>query len=488
MAAMVPVLNCGWKVVPRPGCEAAAVKRAAAPCDEVSTKRQKSAPERQPLGSGGKDVAQLRKLVPAGPRIKYVERPRPAKAPSAGEHFAGEHGGKLAASSRLCIAQTQLWALLSEPFSDPDYRLYALPTIDTLIELSDCLLFESHADAVREQQRPMLLVSVPRWLERCCQPPPSPVDLANCLQQLRLESEERYALRDQRHLCYALFPDPPDYAASQRHEGFEATLERFYVRGLLPIAQRTCGVRTAEELRERQLLLELPWAQLIRNCSRDRRDEANIWRLLWVSAAELLEWYLERGPLHYQQFALAHYETVCGRAADEAQPSSEVNVLRELTQCWRMLEAQTPREMLPAGKRQAALVVQEYVLGPLRARLQHAAARNHGKAPLELLRPRALPPWPPLAELLRTPQLDRLPPGWSWKRQVRTRRGDYFGVQDLMFFASWEENFDNRNRHRSYNEIEQSLRGLPRHAAPRTEAWQPARRSASASEASELSC
>jgi len=71
----------------------------------------------------------------------------------------------------------------------------------------------------------------------------------------------------------------------------------------------------------------------------------------------------------------------------------------------------------------------------------------------------ALPQPPPLP-LLRTPQLDQLPRGWVWRRQVRTRRGLYFGTQDLLFYRDWKDARDNCGRHRSYKEIANTLHRL----------------------------
>lgn len=284
---------------------------------------------------------------------------------------------------------------------------------------------------------------------------PDEVEFAACATWFRWAGElmaqlrEAIACRPDAPLV-SVHPQPPRAAARQLHSAFDALLARFYHDGLFHAAQ-CCGLAaTPEQVYARAL--DTDWAACIaRAYAAEPTLVDGTWRLLWATAAELLEWYTARAALRFGDGAVqacaAQSGQCCGR---EATPDwRELDCVNDVVAAWSLCtlhspDAQRPRKIEP---------LERYVHGPL---LAHWRALRDG---LFHVAPVPLPQPPPLA-LLRAPQLDQLPLGWVWRRQVRTRRGVYFGMQDLLFYASWRDAHDNRGRHRSYQDIKKTLQRL----------------------------
>jgi hypothetical protein len=262
------------------------------------------------------------------------------------------------------------------------------------------------------------------------------------------------------HARFSLFPAPPKRVINQRQEGFDVLLHRFYSRGLLPLAQQASLARTAVQLQELPPL-GVQWAGLIKRHAVNAQDEMNTWRLLWVTAGEMLEWYLSRASTLFQhQLEWTENEAALrGRCTDDQRNTiAERFYLADLLHAWLIVSCASPVECRPSKKGLEELEM--YVLVRLAGRLRYVQARYRGEEPPCEALP-IVPESPDLALLLRYPQLDRLPPGWSWRRQVRTRRGIHFGSQDILFYPTWEENFANQRRCRTYADIEKLLQVKP---------------------------
>lgn len=245
----------------------------------------------------------------------------------------------------------------------------------------------------------------------------------------QLMADLRDCQRERPKLCgLSLYPMPSATAPAQLHSSFESLVERFYYYGLFFVLEANNYDGNEVYLQPWDLY---NWAALVEQAfsTQPKQVEAT-WRLLWTTAEEMLEWFKCRAGRHF-----GGQELNCGKSG--SQPL-ELDCANDIVSVFSMLTMHCPDRFRP----KEGLELENYVHGPF---TEYWKSLRCGVR-------YCLPEMPRLA-LLRIPQLDKLPADWVWRRQVRTRRGRWFGTQDLLFYSSWKNAVSNQRRFRSYKEI-----------------------------------
>ena len=288
--------------------------------------------------------------------------------------------------------------------------------------------------------------------------------LDRCTLLHRLAAEvrirERLCAEEPRRPAFSAFPAPPPHAVAQRFETLEELLSRFYEKGILSAVSQCNLADTVEELFEGDMdeIRQLDLASLF--AQDNAESQKSFWFFLWVTCCELLEWYLVRGACLFD-YANSTPPPHYGRSLDSVPQKylvrDEIRAIQSIRACWRTFSARPSRYKVcnPAYEGACARYVDEvlhdrlvYLLHQLEARAdlgEHIAFKTEYRG--------ALPACDDVHMALRSPQIERLPPGWTWRRQVRTRHGKHFGTQDTLFYPNWKDNYESRGRCRSYEEI-----------------------------------
>lgn len=276
-----------------------------------------------------------------------------------------------------------------------------------------------------------------------------------------LRIRERLCAEEPQRPAFSAFPAPPPHATAQRFETLEELLSRFYEKGILPAVSQCNLADTVEELFEGDMdeIRQLDLASLF---AQDNTEaQKSFWFFLWVTCCELLEWYLVRGACLFDYSNNSTPPPQYGRSLDSVPQKylvrDEIRAIQSIRACWRTFSARPSHYKVCniAYESACARYVDEvlhdrlvYLLQQLESRVD---LREHIVYKTEYMG--ALPACDDVHAALRSPQIERLPPGWTWRRQVRTRHGKHFGTQDTLFYPNWKDNYESRGRCRSYEEI-----------------------------------
>lgn len=263
------------------------------------------------------------------------------------------------------------------------------------------------------------------------------------------------------------FPTPFIESGKQRGCTFVELHRRFWLRGLFSIAeQRNIHTKYNDFMFANPW--ELNWHDIVSLCDFSETDKKGLWRYLWVTACELLEWYLSQGALLFEPQISTDQVALAGQRGNEREilrercslpeqrRTEEIDTLLDILHSWMVLSRNAPKDSyLGVGHKTFNFAsLESYVYKRLGGRLKYLQSLGNQECK-EFQKFQLLPECRMLRVVLRYPQTDRLPHGFYWRRQVREKFGEHYGMQDMFFHSI---NSNNTRRYRSYLEIEKELK------------------------------